>query len=118
MKRRAAHNIDKCLSNPLLLGASLGDPKTWSTWVAVLKATFCVPLSNPEFSAFQGVAGRAPIVRKCRNSAPSPAADPAKAGWPRLSALIWAPALIIAICSAPARSVMCSFCRQRSINQK
>ena len=49
--------IDKVLTDPRLLGAGLGDPATWSTWMMVLKAAFGLPLSDEERATFMAVAG-------------------------------------------------------------
>jgi hypothetical protein len=53
--------INDAITDEHLLGAALGDPSTWSTWVAVLKAAFGLTLDAEEASAFASVAGsRAP----------------------------------------------------------
>ena len=49
--------IDAALRDPNLLGAALGDPSTWSTWIAVLKAAFARQLTPPEWQLFDRVAG-------------------------------------------------------------
>jgi phage terminase large subunit-like protein len=56
----SAITIDTALSNKQLLGAALGDPETWQTWVAVLKATFGLPLDEDQQSVFASVAGNRP----------------------------------------------------------
>jgi hypothetical protein len=59
--------IDQALTDPHLLGAALGDPAPWSTWLAVLKATFGLRLSRSERRAFASVAGsRKPPARMVR----------------------------------------------------
>jgi hypothetical protein len=60
--------IDRALADPALLGAALGpvDP-TWSTWLAVLKAAFALPLSEDEARIFASVAGnRTPPTQRVR----------------------------------------------------
>ena len=37
--------IDAALQDPQLLGAALGDPVTWQTWLTVLKAAFGITLN-------------------------------------------------------------------------
>lgn len=78
--------IDIALSDPHLLGAALGDVATWSTWLAVLRAAFGLPLSHEQQAIFASVAGDRPPptsrVREfwCiagRRSAKSPVASPA-----------------------------------------
>jgi hypothetical protein len=49
--------IEQCLLDANLLGAALGDPTTWATWIAVLKAAFGLPLSTEQLTAFATVAG-------------------------------------------------------------
>jgi len=59
--------IDKALCDPALLGAALGDPATWQTWRAVLKAAFGLDLNRDEARAFASVAGsRAPPSQRVR----------------------------------------------------
>jgi hypothetical protein len=53
----AAITIDEVLRDPNLLGAALGDPSSWSTWLSVLKAAFGQPLDTDEAAAFSAVAG-------------------------------------------------------------
>ena len=50
-------NIAKAFSDPRLLGAALGDPKTWAAWIVVLKAAFAIPLTPEELAIFKQVAG-------------------------------------------------------------
>lgn len=49
--------IDQALRDPNLLGAALGLSPTWSTWIAVMRATFGLPLSADERVLFDAVAG-------------------------------------------------------------
>jgi len=59
--------IDKVLTDPRLLGAGLGDIGTWSTWLAVLKAAFALPLDDAERATFMSVAGgRVPPPKRVR----------------------------------------------------
>jgi hypothetical protein len=59
--------INDAITDEHLLGAALGDPSTWSTWVAVLKAAFGLTLDAEEASAFASVAGsRAPPTKRVR----------------------------------------------------
>jgi hypothetical protein len=54
-------DIDQALSDRKLLGAALGDTKTWRAWLAVLRAAFGLPLSDEQAKIFSEVAGeRAP----------------------------------------------------------
>jgi Terminase large subunit, T4likevirus-type, N-terminal len=60
-------DIACALTDRRLLGAALGDPDTWRTWLAVLKAAFCLPLDEAEREVFAQVAGgRAPPGRRVR----------------------------------------------------
>jgi hypothetical protein len=64
VKRR---DIDTALSDPGLLGAALGNPSSWQTWRAVLKAAFGLDLNREEARAFASVAGgRAPPTKRIR----------------------------------------------------
>jgi hypothetical protein len=56
--------IDKILRDRQLLGKTLGDPATWSTWLAVLKAAFALPLTPEELEVFDAVAGGRPLPKK------------------------------------------------------
>ena len=50
--------FDQVLADPNLLGAALGgDLSSWSVWVALLKATFGVKLTDAERKTFATVAG-------------------------------------------------------------
>ena len=55
--RRADIDIVAALQDSLLLGAALGDPSSWSRWLAVLKATFHLRMSGAELAQFREVAG-------------------------------------------------------------
>jgi hypothetical protein len=60
-------DIARALADKQLLGAALGPIDTWSTWVAVLKAAFGLPLAAEELAVFSSVAGnRAPPSRRVR----------------------------------------------------
>jgi hypothetical protein len=50
-------SIESALRDPQLLGACLGDPDTWHTWLAVLGAAFGLKLNREERRAFAAVAG-------------------------------------------------------------
>ena len=52
-----AVTIDEAMADPMLLGGVLGDPATWATWRAALKAAFAVPLTEDELQVFAAVAG-------------------------------------------------------------
>jgi hypothetical protein len=57
----AEFSIDRAFSDRRLLGAALGDISTWALWLAILKATFALPLDVREREIFTNVAGgRAP----------------------------------------------------------
>ena len=61
----SAVSIEQALTDPALLGAALGPPETWSTWLAVLKACFGLDLNRAERRAFEAIAGsRKPPERK------------------------------------------------------
>jgi hypothetical protein len=60
-------NIDRALLDRHLLGAALGDPDTWSVWLAVLRATFGLDLSEADQASFATVAGeREPPSQRVR----------------------------------------------------
>ena len=63
---KARIDIADALRDPQLLGAALGDLKTWSTWVAVLKAAFGDKLTRAESRAFDAVARRNVPARRVR----------------------------------------------------
>jgi phage terminase large subunit-like protein len=59
--------IDRCLRNKRLLGAALGDAGSWSTWLAVLRASFGLPLDVNQRQLFAAVSGgRAPPTKRVR----------------------------------------------------
>jgi hypothetical protein len=65
MTAREPITIDEALADKRLLGAALGDPRTWTTWRAVLRAAFGLRLSDTQRSAFATVAGdREPPARR------------------------------------------------------
>jgi hypothetical protein len=49
--------IDGALCDRNLLGAALGDPKTWSNWLTVLRAAFGLPLDAAQREVFTQIAG-------------------------------------------------------------
>ena len=49
--------IDRALMDSNLLGAALGDGASWSTWLAVLRAAFALPMCNEDRATFAKVAG-------------------------------------------------------------
>lgn len=49
--------IDAALQDPKLLGAALGEPETWATWLVTLKAAFGIELNRDERQTFTSVAG-------------------------------------------------------------
>ncbi len=57
-------SIDKVMRDPRLLGSQLGDLATWSTWLAILKAAFMLPLTPEELEVFNAIAGGRPLPRK------------------------------------------------------
>jgi hypothetical protein len=59
-----AIGIDRALTDPNLLGVGLGDPGSWGTWFAVLKAAFGIALNQDERSAFMAVAGDRKVPRR------------------------------------------------------
>jgi hypothetical protein len=64
---RSTLTIDRVLAEKRLLGAALGEPKSWQTWRTVLKAAFGLHLNQDEATAFAAVAGnRAPPSQRVR----------------------------------------------------
>ena len=60
--------IDEALRDPNLLGATLGDLRTWSTWIAALKAAFGLKLTEAEAKTFGEIAGgRKPPEKRIRS---------------------------------------------------
>ena len=65
MKR--AVSLSHALLDHRLLGAALGDPATWATWLVVLKAAFGLKLDDEELEVFASVAGnRKPPMQRVR----------------------------------------------------
>ena len=61
----AAFNIEDALTDAQLLGAGLGPIASWSTWLAVLKGAYGLPLSDGELATFQSVTGnRTPPTKR------------------------------------------------------
>jgi hypothetical protein len=59
--------IDAALLDENLLGCALGNPVTWRTWIAVLKAAFGRRLTPEERAVFDRVAGgRSPPIKPVR----------------------------------------------------
>jgi hypothetical protein len=59
--------ISEALLDGNLLGAALGDPVPWATWLVVLKAAFGLPLDAAECAVFTTVAGgRVPPLKRVR----------------------------------------------------
>jgi hypothetical protein len=59
--------IDHALLDRRLLGAGFGEPNTWRTWIAVLKAAFGLQLDPQQREIFNAVAGsRAPPLERVR----------------------------------------------------
>jgi hypothetical protein len=59
--------IDAALTDNDLLGAALGDPSTWRTWLAVLKAAYGLNLTDQQRDLFMQVAGgRNPPTHRVR----------------------------------------------------
>lgn len=50
--------VDQAATDPKLLGAALGDTKTWRTWMAVLRAAFGLQLNRSDRRTFEAVAKR------------------------------------------------------------
>ena len=64
---RQSFSIDRALLDKHLLGAALGDPRTWSTWLVVLRAAFGLQLSRSDRRMFATIAGRrTPPKRRVR----------------------------------------------------
>ncbi len=59
--------IDDAILDQNLLGAALGDPATWQTWLVVLRAAFGLPLSPEDRAIFTQLAGdREPPAARVR----------------------------------------------------
>jgi hypothetical protein len=52
-----AVDIVTAMRDRRLLGATLGDPSTWSTWFSVLRAAFALPMDDADRATFALVAG-------------------------------------------------------------
>jgi hypothetical protein len=62
-----AYTVDIALTDKRLLGAALGDPASWQTWLAVLRAAFGLPLDAEQTNIFSSVAGgRTPPTQRVR----------------------------------------------------
>src|SRR6516162_2583528 len=58
-------SIDQALRDRNLLGAALGPIASWEPWIAVLRASFGLPLSDAQREVFASVAGnRTPPTRR------------------------------------------------------
>jgi hypothetical protein len=57
-------SIYRALTDPKLLGGTLGDLSTWATWFAVLKATFNLPMTQDDIAVFAQVSGGREPPRK------------------------------------------------------
>jgi hypothetical protein len=57
-------DIDTALSDPLLLGAAIGDPAPWATWRIILKAAFGLRLDKSEARILAKVSGGRKPPRK------------------------------------------------------
>ena len=67
IKRPGTPTIDSVLTDRQLLGAALGDAKSWTVWLSVLRAAFGLPLDEQQLATFQTVAGnRQPPTSRCR----------------------------------------------------
>jgi hypothetical protein len=49
--------IEQAMLDKALLGAGLGDARTWRLWLLILKAAFAIALTPEEAQAFAAVAG-------------------------------------------------------------
>jgi hypothetical protein len=59
--------ITEALLDKSLLGAALGNPKTWNTWLAVFQAAFGLQLDDEQVEIFASVAGsRKPPTKRVR----------------------------------------------------
>lgn len=56
-------DIDQALADHNLLGAALGDTKSWSNWLTTLRAAFGLPLNQQQLETFAAISGnRAPLT--------------------------------------------------------
>jgi phage terminase large subunit-like protein len=61
--------IDASMRDPRLLGAALGDPASWTTWLIGLRAAAGLPLDEAQRAVFGAIAGnRAPPSRPVRET--------------------------------------------------
>src|SRR6516164_1466385 len=59
--------IDQVLTDKNLLGAALGDPKPWGTWISILRGAFGLTLDPEQAAAFELLAGgRKPPSQRVR----------------------------------------------------
>ena len=58
-------DIVQALDDPNLFGPWFSGP-SWSTWKAVLKGAFCIPMDEGEIKLFRGVAERDPPKHRVR----------------------------------------------------
>jgi hypothetical protein len=62
-----SYTIDRAMRDKRLLGTTLGDTASWSTWLAVLRGAYGLPMSSADEEIFNTVAGsRAPPSHKAR----------------------------------------------------
>jgi hypothetical protein len=60
-------SINEALRDKQMLGAALGNPKTWNTWLAVFQAAFGLQLDDEQQKIFAEVAGnRKPPAKRVR----------------------------------------------------
>ena len=68
---KASINIIEALCDRNLLGSALGDPTSWTRWLAVLKAAYALPMNASDLAAFREVAAIAlHPVNACGNCGP------------------------------------------------
>lgn len=67
MKQLSNVTIDQALKDKKLLGGAMGNPDSWTTWLAVLRAAFALSLDADQDAIFKQVAGgREPPVNRVR----------------------------------------------------
>ena len=106
--------IDEALRDPNLLGATLGDLRTWSTWIAALKAAFGLKLTEAEAKTFGDIGGVV-VSRQRRASVPSTpslVAGPASHVWRRRCRSIAPYASTIGQAELRARRAIASVCHR------
>jgi hypothetical protein len=64
MKRQPSISLAEALRDHNLLGAALGRPETWTTWLSVMKAASGQPLDLDELATFKCVAGNRNVPRR------------------------------------------------------